>query len=329
MPIDYKDLKTEMRNPESENLDLMPVKDILNLFYRQDITAAEAVKKEHKNIAQAIELIARGLEVEGRVFYAGAGTSGRLGVLDASEIKPTFGVKKKIFIGLIAGGKKALTNSIEGAEDDGTAVIEELKKHKFGVNKNDVLVGITASGMTPYVLSALNYAVSQNCATVLLTCNKNIAARYKGCFEVIIAPDIGSEIISGSTRLKSGTATKMILNMLSSVSMIKLGKVYQNYMVDLIPSCKKLVARAERILSDICLIDSDESKKLYRQSSQNLKAAILIKELNVPLKEALLLLKKNGGHLRSALIEGKNKSKNEDMIKNRNRNTNKNKKNIS
>jgi N-acetylmuramic acid 6-phosphate etherase len=321
VPIDYKDLKTEMRNPESENLDLMPAKDILSLFYRQDITVVEAVKKENENIGQAIELISRSLEVDGRVFYAGAGTSGRLGVLDASEIKPTFGVKKKIFIGLIAGGRKALTNSIEGAEDDGEAVIAELKKYKFGVNKNDVLVGITASGMTPYVLSALNYAISENCATVLLTCNKNIAARYSGSFDVIIAPDIGSEIISGSTRLKSGTATKMILNMLSSVSMIKLGKVYQNYMVDLIPSCKKLVARAERILSQICLIDMEESKKLYSQSNYNLKAAILIKELDISLKEAGILLKKNGGHLRSALIDGKNKRKS--VIKSENKSENK------
>lgn len=310
MPIEYKDLKTEMRNPDSENLDLMPVKDILNLFYRQDIIVVEAVKKENKNIGRAIELITRGLKAEGRVFYAGAGTSGRLGVVDASEIKPTFGVKKKIFIGLIAGGKKALTNSIEGAEDDGKAVIAELKKYKFGANKNDVLVGITASGMTPYVLSALNYAVSRDCATVLLTCNKNIAARYNGSFDAIIAPDIGSEIISGSTRLKSGTATKMILNMLSSVSMIKLGKVYRNYMVDLIPSCKKLIARAERILSDLCLIDAHEAKKLFRQSNYNLKAAILIKELNISLKEAKSLLKKKGGYLRSALIDGKNERKN-------------------
>lgn len=309
MAIEYKDLKTEMRNPESLDLDMMPVKEILNLFYRQDLAAAEAVKKEHKNISAAIDIIHRSLELNGRIFYAGAGTSGRLGVLDASEIKPTFGVTRKMFIGLIAGGRKALTTSIEGAEDDREAVIRELKKHKFAADKNDVVVGITASGMTPYVLSALNYARSESCCTVLLTCNKNVAQQYRGEFDVIIAPDVGSEIISGSTRLKSGTATKMILNMLSTVSMIKLGKVYQNYMVDLIPACKKLINRAERILSDLCSIDMSEAQKIYRQSGYNLKAAILMKEKSVSLGGARLLLKKSGGHLRSALAYEELKNK--------------------
>lgn len=301
MAIDYKDLKTEMRNPESEQLDIMPIRDILNLFYRQDIIVAEAVKKEHKNIAEAIGIIHRSLELEGRVFYAGAGTSGRLGVLDASEIKPTFGVRKKMFIGLIAGGRKALTTSIEGAEDSRETAVAELKKYKFAANKNDVVVGITASGMTPYVLSALNHSKSENCATILLTCNKNVAAQYGGEFDVIIAPDIGSEIISGSTRLKSGTATKMILNMLSTVAMIKLGKVYKNYMVDLIPACKKLIDRAERILADLCSVDMAEAREIYRRSGYDLKAAIVMKEIGLPLKSARALLKKNGGHLRSAL----------------------------
>lgn len=307
MSIDYKDLKTEMRNPESGDLDAMPVMDILDLFHRQDIAVAEAVKREHENIAAAIDIIHRSLELEGRIFYVGAGTSGRLGVLDASEIKPTFGVRKKLFVGIIAGGRKALTTSIEGAEDDGRAAVRELERHKFAVNKNDVVVGVTASGMTPFVLAALNHAREEGCPSILLTCNSVVASRYAGRFDAIIAPDVGSEIISGSTRLKSGTATKMILNMLSTVPMIKLGKVYKNYMVDLIPACRKLVDRAERILSDLCAIDRAEAGEIYERSGRNLKAAIVMTEKSLSLKSAKRLLKKHGGHLRSALESGVNK----------------------
>lgn len=301
MNLTYKDLKTEKPNPKSKNIDIMPISDILNLFYEEDLHVIKAVKDEHKNIELAIEIVHKAIELNGKIFYVGAGTSGRLGVLDASEIKPTFGIKKKIFIGIIAGGKKALSNSIEGAEDDGEQAIKELKKYKFGINKNDVLIGITASGMTPFVLSALNYAKDDGCATILITCNKNVAKQYEKDFNVIISPDVGSEIILGSTRLKSGTATKMILNMISTISMIKYGKVYKNYMVDLIPSCKKLVDRAIRILSEICSLNFKDAEKILKSADYNLKVAILMHKKNISKFKAKAILKKCNGHLRIAL----------------------------
>jgi len=299
--INYGELKTEMRNPASNELDTMSTSEILTLFYEEDKKVVEAVKAEHKNIEKIIELVNASLQTGGRVFYAGAGTSGRLGVLDASEIKPTFGVRDRLFIGVIAGGRRALTNSVEGAEDDGAASPGILKKLKFGVNKNDILIGVTASGVTPFVLGALLYSKDAGCRTALITCNKKAGSDYAGRFDAIVAPDIGSEIISGSTRLKSGTATKMILNMISSISMIKLGKVYENYMVDLTPTCKKLVERGCRIISDICGIGRDEAEAVLKKGEMNVKTAILMHKKGLALKEAREKLKKSGGFLRQAL----------------------------
>jgi len=299
--INYGELKTEMRNPASNELDTMSTSEILTLFYEEDKKVVEAVKAEHKNIEKVIELVNASLQTGGRVFYAGAGTSGRLGVLDASEIKPTFGVRDRLFIGVIAGGRRALTNSVEGAEDDGAASPGILKKLKFGVNKNDILIGVTASGVTPFVLGALLYSKDAGRRTALITCNKKAGSDYAGQFDAIVAPDIGSEIISGSTRLKSGTATKMILNMISSISMIKLGKVYENYMVDLTPTCKKLVERGCRIISDICGIGRDEAEAVLKKGEMNVKTAILMHQKGLALKEAREKLKKSGGFLRQAL----------------------------
>lgn len=299
--INYAELKTEMRNPASDGLDTMSTSEILNLFYEEDRKVVEAVKAEHKNIEKVIEYVDAALQAGGRVFYAGAGTSGRLGVLDASEIKPTFGVRDRLFIGIIAGGRRALTNSVEGAEDDGSASPQILKKLKFGANVNDMLIGVTASGVTPFVLGALLFSKESGCRTALITCNKKAGADYAGRFDAIVAPDIGSEIISGSTRLKSGTATKMILNMISSISMIKKGKVYQNYMVDLTPTCKKLVERGCRIISDICGVGRDDAEAILKKGEMNVKTAILMHEKGLALKEAREKLKKCGGFLRQAL----------------------------
>ena len=299
--INYAQLKTEMRNPASAGLDTMSTSEILNLFYEEDKKVVEAVKAEHKNIEKVIEYVDIALQTGGRIFYAGAGTSGRLGVLDASEIRPTFGVSGRPFIGIIAGGRRALTNSVEGAEDDGSASPETLKKLKFGGNGNDMLIGVTASGVTPFVLGALLYSKEAGCRTALITCNKKAVADYAGKFDAIVAPDIGSEIISGSTRLKSGTATKMILNMISSISMIKKGKVYENYMVDLTPTCKKLVERGCRIISDICGVGRAEAEAILKKGEMNVKTAILMHKKGLTLKEAREKLKKCGGFLRQAL----------------------------
>ncbi|MEZ7890847.1 MAG: N-acetylmuramic acid 6-phosphate etherase [Candidatus Wallbacteria bacterium] len=302
--IDYKDLKTEMRNSASTNLDLMSTAQILNLFYEEDKKLIESVKAEHETLGGIIEKAFECVRGGGRIFYVGAGTSGRLGVLDASEIKPTFGIKKKIFIGIIAGGRTALTNSVEGAEDIKDDSVKQLKKYKFGASgKKDMVIGVTASGVTPFVLGALEYAKTSNCANALITCNMAVKNSYAGQFDQIAALAVGSEIVSGSTRLKSGTATKMALNMISTTVMIKLGKVYENYMVDLTPSCKKLVERGCRILMELCKIDRAEAGELLQRAGMNVKTAILMHEKSLTLKEAVKLLKKNDGYLRRAISE--------------------------
>lgn len=299
--INYADLKTEMRNPASQELDTMSVSDALRVFYEQDRIVIDAVRAEHPNIEKVIDLAHAALSDRGRVFYVGAGTSGRLGVLDASEIRPTFGVPVGVFIGIIAGGRRALTTSVEGAEDDPASSVDELKKHCLGRSKKDLVVGITASGMTPFVLGALEYAKKTGCPTALVTCNRIVGEKYAEAFDAVVSPDIGSEIISGSTRLKSGTATKMILNMISSVAMVRQGKVYGNYMVDLTPTCKKLVERGCRIISELCSVGREEAGAILERGGMNVKTAVLMYKKGVDIKNARRLIKKCGGSLRRAL----------------------------
>jgi len=303
--IDYSDLKTEMRNPASAELDSMTTGEILDLFYREDLALVEAVRAEGGNIEKIIELAYETINSGGRVFYVGAGTSGRLGVLDASEIRPTFGVREKLFVGVIAGGRRALTTAVEGAEDEKEGALRQLEKNSFGKERREMVIGITASGMTPFVLGALEHARNGGHSTALITCNLIVGRKYAGSFDAIAAPDVGSEVISGSTRLKSGTATKMILNMISSTTMIKMGKVYKNYMVDLTPTCKKLVERSLRMLSDLCGTDRDEGLVLLEKAGMNVKRAVVMHDLRVGRKKAEQLLAENSGMLRRALACGR------------------------
>ena len=240
--MNFANLTTEKRNAASENIDKVSTLEMVKIINDEDKKVAAAVEKVLPQIASAVDLIAEKISNGGRLFYIGAGTSGRLGVLDASECPPTFGVKNDLVQGIIAGGNYALTNAVEGAEDDKNLAAENLRERNFA----DILVGIAASGRTPYVLSAIEYAKKIGAATVGVSCVENSALAK--IVDIEITPVTGAEVITGSTRMKAGTATKMVLNMLTTGAMIKLGKVYGNLMVDVHATNEKLRDRAKRIV---------------------------------------------------------------------------------
>lgn len=267
-------------------LEKMSIFEAVNIFNEEDKKVALAVSKATNEISIVIEKVVEKLKNEGRLFYIGAGTSGRLGYLDASEILPTFGVKDLI-IPIMAGGLEAVTNPIEGSEDSEINSIEQLKQYNFG--SQDCIIGIAASGKTPFVISALKYANSISAYTAGICCNKenefNIAKN-------VIVLDTGSEVIMGSTRLKAGTATKMVLNMISSIAMIKLGNTYHNMMINLKASNEKLKKRWLSILKTIINCDDEEANKLLLTSSENLKVAIIMHQKKCDYDTALDLSKK-------------------------------------
>ena len=287
------ELNTEQQNPRSSEIDSKDVREILSAINNEDFLIADAVKDAIPKIEQAIELTLRSIKRGGRVFYIGAGTSGRLGVLDASEIPPTFSEDKDIFIGLIAGGDKALIESIEGAEDSHENAIKDLEP--FQINTNDTLIGISCSGAAKYVISALDHARSKGAKTVYLVTNPKPYSMTE--VDVVIHADTGPEIITGSTRMKAGTATKMILNMISTTTMVKLGKVYGNLMVDLMAVNEKLVDRGTRIISKLTGLDYDRSKERLIESEFSVKVAIVMEIHDCTLDEANNKLNKADGFL--------------------------------
>lgn len=242
--MDLTKLSTETRNPKSMELDTMSVSEILQLMNSEDQTVPLAIQKQLPQIENAVETIIQQFKKGGRLIYLGAGTSGRLGVLDAAECVPTFGTDPTLVQGLIAGGQSAMTVAVEGAEDSLSLAQEDLKK--LDLNEDDAVVGLAASGRTPYVIGALKYAQTVQAATISIACNENaeISKFAKYPIEVVTGP----EVLTGSTRLKAGTAQKLVLNMISTTSMIKLGKAYQNLMIDVKPTNDKLVERAKRII---------------------------------------------------------------------------------
>ncbi len=270
-------LNTEQQNPNTRNIDKLDTLSMVRLMNDEDKKVAFAVEAELPQIAKAIDVIAEKLKSGGRLVYIGAGTSGRLGVLDASECPPTFGVSPHMVRALIAGGSKALMSSIEGAEDNSDRAISDLKERNF--NAGDVLVGITASGRTPYVISALSYAKSINAATIAISCV--IESKIANIADIAITPITGPEVITGSTRLKAGTATKMVLNMLTTATMIKLGKVYGNLMVDVQATNDKLKARAVNIVITATGCTEEVAIRTLKRCDGNAKKAIdLLKNLN-------------------------------------------------
>ena len=291
-------LLTEGRNPASEQIDRLPTLEMLQVINREDQTVALAVEHELANIARAVDEIAARFERGGRLFYIGAGTSGRLGVLDASECPPTFSVPATLVQGLIAGGDSALRNSSEQSEDSPAEGAADLAPHDLG--PYDTVVGIAASGRTPYVLGALDFAQSRGALTIALTCVPDSAMGRVA--EITITPVTGPEILTGSTRMKAGTATKLVLNMLSTGVMIRTGTIYGNLMVNVRPTNEKLVDRAQRILMAATGCDKRAAAALL-ETAGSVKTAIVIQRLGIERAAAEARLNAAHGRLRVALDE--------------------------
>jgi N-acetylmuramic acid 6-phosphate etherase len=288
---------TERRNRRSEHIDELPVEAMLRVINGEDAGVAGKVAAEIPHIARAVEAAERALRAGGRVVYIGCGTSGRLGVLDAAECPPTYGVAPGLFVGLIAGGDTALRHSVEGAEDDGPKGEQDLAR--LAPTPKDFVVGLAASGRTPYVLAALAFAQKAGAATALITCAK--IAPPPPCADILIAVDTGAEIITGSTRMKAGTAQKMVLNMISTGAMVRLGKVFGNLMVDLRPTNAKLVDRACRIIMEVTGCPYPEAQEALTGAEGSVKPAILALRLGVDSQQAQSLLAACGGRLGEAL----------------------------
>jgi len=291
--------RTEGRNRASRGLDRLSAAAILRVMNREDAQVARAVGREIPAIARAVEAIVKSLRGGGRLFYAGAGTSGRLAVLDASECPPTFGVSPKLVQALIAGGKRAITGAVEGAEDDDAAGARELKRRKLGAR--DVVVGIAASGGTPFVLGALAYAKKRGAATVAVTANRH--SPLARAARICIAAETGPEVIAGSTRLKAGTAQKLVLNMLSTAALVRLGHVYDNWMIDVALTNRKLRERGVRILAEAGGCEVAAAEKALRQCGNKLRAALVLLKRGGTPAEARERLRRADGNLRRALGE--------------------------
>ena len=263
-------LKTEMRNPDSKNIDRMTTAGMLDIIQRENENAVRSIRAALGKIEAVCDIIAEKLSQGGRLIYVGAGTSGRLGVLDASECPPTFGVSRDMVIGIIAGGEKCMFQAAEGAEDNYESGIEDLKDKLL--TSDDVVVGISAAGNAQYVIGALDYANGIGCETVGITSNENTLITK--CAKNSIITDTGAEVITGSTRMKAGTAQKIILNMLSTVAMIKLGNVYENMMINLRPTNDKLKKRMIRIVTEIVGVNAQEAEALLEKSNWNIRAAV-------------------------------------------------------
>lgn len=292
-------LISEGRNPDTMDIDLLSSLEIVQRLNQQDHLVPQAVEKVLPEIAQAVDVITAAFQNGGRLIYLGAGTSGRLGVLDASECPPTFGVSDQMVIGLIAGGKEAMFTAQEGAEDSPTLGRDDLQR--IPLSPKDVLVGIAASGRTPYVIGGLEYANQLGATTVALSCNPDSPIAQLA--SIAISPVVGAEALTGSTRLKSGTAQKLVLNMLTTASMIRLGKSYQNLMVDVKATNEKLVARAVRIVMQATECDEKTAAHLLAQSNNNVKVAILMHLTGMSVDQAIEQLNASQGFLRNAIPE--------------------------
>jgi len=285
-------LETEQRNPLSYRIDSKSTLEILSIINEEDKKVPFVVASAMPSIAVVVDDVVEAFRNGGRLFYIGAGTSGRLGVLDASECPPTYGVEPEMVQGIIAGGQKALTTSVEWAEDDGQAGVERLKQVSF--TSQDVLIGITASGGAPFVVEAMRYALGLGSKVGAISCNRTTAV-----FDLLdeqhrIFVPVGPEIVTGSTRMKAGTAQKLVLNMITTTAMIRIGKVFNNLMVDLRPVNAKLIQRSHRLITEVTGCDESESKRLFEAAGNNTKLAITMGLLHVSVEQATELLEQNG-----------------------------------
>jgi len=296
-PIEHR--LTEQRNAASKNLDRMTALEIVRLMNREDRKVAEAVEREIPAIARAVDVIVQGMRNGGRLIYAGAGSSGRMAVLDAAECPPTFGISPKVMEALIAGGRRAVTGAVEGAEDSVRNAERDLREKKL--TSNDIVVGIAASGTTPYVIEALKYAQKQRATTVAITSNRRMPVARLA--KIVIAPEVGPEVLTGSTRLKAGTSQKMVLNMLSTAVMVRLGHVYENLMIDAVLTNQKLGDRALRILAEASGESVAAAGHALRAAGHNMRVGLVMLKRGVDAREAKKLIAWAGGDLRRALGE--------------------------
>lgn len=295
--FDYlKKLVTESANPSSIDLDRLDAIEILELINTEDAKVALIVRGEIPKIATAVEMVRHSLAQGGRLIYMGAGTSGRLGVLDAAECPPTFGTPPDMIIGLIAGGPSSLIRSAEGVEDRSDAGVEDIEA--VGVSEKDTVIGLTASQRTPYVIGGLDRALSKNAKTVLICCNP-LLEKYP--YHLIINPVVGPEVLTGSTRMKAALAEKMILTMISTTAMVRLGKVYRNMMVDLQATSQKLIERSKRVITNALACDYETAAHLLLKAEGSVKAAIVMGSLNCDLPTAKTRLKLAGGFVHRAI----------------------------
>lgn len=297
MNVDLTKLTTEGRNTASANIDMLSTEEMLRVINREDQKVALAVEKVIPAITRAVDAIVTAFSQGGRLIYCGAGTSGRLGILDASECPPTYGTPPEQVIGLIAGGQRAILQAVENAEDSLTLGVDELKALNF--NARDVLVGIAASGRTPYVISAMKYAKSLNATTVALSCNEGSEMAHIA--DIAIEPVVGAEVVTGSSRMKAGTAQKLVLNMLTTGAMIRSGKVYGNLMVDVAATNQKLVQRQRNIVQEATGCDAQTATQALNECGGHCKTAIVMVLGQISAAKAKQLLEDNGGFIRQAL----------------------------
>lgn len=294
-------LLTEKRNPRSMALDQMSNLEIITLMNQEDYQVIETIKKNTESINRVIEDVVAVFKNGGRLFYIGAGTSGRLGILDAVECVPTFSTSPEMVQGLIAGGVTALTEAVEGSED--SLSLAEADLRQVGLSEKDYVLGISASGRTPYVIGGLNYAKQVGSKTGALSCNS--PAEISRYAEQKIELPVGPEVLTGSTRLKAGTAQKLVLNMISTISMIRLGKVFNNLMVDVKPTNKKLVERSKRIIMEATGVSAEVAEEYYREADQNVKLAIMQILTGTDVATASKLLAEHQGNIREAIQDAK------------------------
>ena len=297
MSLNLKNMSTETRNQNTMNLDIMTPLEVVTVMNQEDAKVPEAIKPALPNIAQCVTWAISSIENGGRIIYMGAGTSGRLGVLDAVECPPTFGVAPEVVVGLIAGGEKAFVKAVEGAEDSRELGRQDLVD--INLTKTDIVIGIAASGRTPYVLGGLAYAQEVGCHTVGISCNPGSAVGAAAELAIEVVP--GPECLTGSTRLKSGTCQKLILNMISTATMVGCGKAYQNLMVDVMQTNEKLVVRAQNIVMEATGCDRETAAEKIAIAGGNAKTAITMILADCGLEEAKARLEKAKGHVREAI----------------------------
>jgi N-acetylmuramic acid 6-phosphate etherase len=298
-----KPSRTEQRNPRSRGLDRKSTLEILRVLNREDARVAIAVRRELPKISLAVDAIVKSFREGGRLFYVGAGTSGRLAVLDAAEWPPTFGTPPKMVQAIIAGGARAVRGAVEGAEDSAKNAVRDLAK--AGFRRGDVVVGIAASGTTPYVLGAMKFASKHGAITIGVT--SNARSPLARAADIAIAPDTAQEAITGSTRLKAGTSQKMVLNLLSTASMVRLGRVYENWMIYVALTNQKLRQRGARILQEASGASVSDAQRTLRQAQHDLPTALVMLKTGANLRDARRRLQQSGGNVRQALESQKNK----------------------